>query len=242
MMLHIHSTPTTTACALVAHILKQIGEHPDRMFNIAFSGGSTPAVMFDVWAHHFVDVTPWRNINFWWVDERCVPPHDPESNFGLMDKLLLSVVPVPPSNVFRIHGEADPQQEAARYAALVKEHLPQQEGCPVFDMVLLGVGSDGHTSSIFPGQTHLLSSPHTYEVSVNPHTKQKRIALTGNPIIHAAQVVFLATGEDKAKVCYDLYTSDNGSPSAYVAHRANAVELFTDTAGAALITSDEKGG
>ena len=228
MKLNIYPSPHAVAYALISHILQLMKEQPDKTFNIAFSGGSTPAVMFDLWGHEIAQVTPWNRIKVWWVDERCVSPENSDSNYGLMRKLLLSVAPIPRESIFRIRGEDKPEKEALRYSAEVKKHLPQIGQYPSFDIVLLGVGTDGHTSSIFPGQEYLLSASQPYEVSENPKNKQKRIALTGCTIMNSSYVIFMATGKDKAHVINEIFTSGDITPSAYIAHHAKNVELFID--------------
>lgn len=238
MKLNIYPAPRLAAYALIDRILQCIGQQPGNTFNMAFSGGSTPALMFDLWAREMSRDTPWQRINVWWVDERCVPPEDADSNYGLMHKLLLSAVPIPPENVFRIRGEENPAAEAERYSEAVMKHVSRRGRCPSFDMVLLGIGSDGHTSSIFPKQEQLLSSAHLYEVSENPYNKQKRIALTGIPIIHAQRVMFLATGKEKAAAVAEAYHPGDATPAAYIAHHARRVEFFTDKAAASLLSPD----
>ena len=84
---------------------------PDKTFNIAVSGGSTPALMFDLWANEYADITPWKRMKLYWVDERCVPPEDSDSNYGMMRSLLLGIVPIPYENVYRIRGEEKPAKE-----------------------------------------------------------------------------------------------------------------------------------
>lgn len=236
MKLNIYRTATDTATALLRFIIKKLTDSPNKVFDIAFSGGTTPSLMFDLWAHDFAEITPWQRIRFWWVDERCVNPDDPDSNYGEMKRLLLDVVPISEKQVFRIHGESNPAEEAVRYSKLAESHLSTKDGLPVFDLVLLGVGEDGHTSSIFPGQESLLTTSCIYESSIHPHTHQKRVALTGLPIINALQVVFLITGKEKAKVVKELYSFDSVTPSAYIAHRAQQVELFLDEAAGSLVT------
>lgn len=113
-------------------------------------------------------------MKIYWVDERCVPPEDSDSNYGMMRNLLLGIAPIPYENVFRIRGEAKPVKEAVRYSELVKQQLPYRLGWPEFDIVLLGAGDDGHTSSIFPGQENLLTSTSSYVVSIHPCNGQKR--------------------------------------------------------------------
>lgn len=224
----IYPSPLETARGLVLHLLEQMSHDAEEVFHIALSGGSTPALMFDLWAKEYKEVTPWERVKIYWVDERCVPPESADSNYGLAYSLLLGLVPIPARNVFRIRGEAPPLEEAERYSALVEEQLPRQDGYPVFDVVILGAGDDGHTSSIFPGQEDLLSSDKIYVVSHHPVSGQTRIALTGRPILAAKNVIFLITGEKKAKVVEKMYQPELDGPASYVAHQARHVELFLD--------------
>lgn len=128
-------------------------------FYFAFSGGTTPSLMFDIWAHEFREETPWMRMRIFWVDERCVSVSDSDSNYGTMLRLLLQEVGMPDEYVYPIHGDCrSPAQEAKRYSDLVSSTVPLRRGFPTFDIVLLGAGDDGHTSSIFPGQEYLLSS------------------------------------------------------------------------------------
>ena len=240
MKLNIYSSPTNTACSLILHIVNLLKAEPDKIFNIAFSGGFTPAVMFDLWANELADITPWHQIKFWWVDERCVRPENSDSNFGSMRSLLLNTVPVMEEQVFRIHGENEPEREVVRYSSLVKNLVPAAGKYPVFDIVLLGVGEDGHTSSIFPGQEHLLISSEIYAVSRNPYNGQKRIALTGQPIINSRHVFFLVTGKKKSKAVIEMCSSGDTSPAAYIAHRAVNSELFIDEAIAEDLKEEER--
>ena len=149
------------------------------------------------------------------------------------------VVPIDYENVFRIRGEDRPDKEAVRYSKVVESQVPMQDGWPVFDVILLGAGGDGHTSSIFPGQEKLLSSDRIYEVSYNPNNGQKRIAMTGCPIINARRVIFLITGRNKAEVVEEICTSGDTGPAAYIAHHAKNVELFLDDYAAANINREE---
>lgn len=225
---YIYSSSLETARALIMHLVEIIKDEPDKIFNIAFSGGETPALMFDLWAHEYVDITPWGQLRFWQVDERCVPPEHSDSNYRLMRMLLFDAAPVSRENVFRIRGENDPIREADSYSKRVKKHVPLQGNCPLFDIILLGASYDGHTSSIFPGQEQLLASSQIYEVSHNPHDGQQRIALTGQPIVKAHRVIFLITGKNKADIVHEICTSGDTSPAAYLAHHANNVEMFLD--------------
>lgn len=231
----IYPSSIETARALTLHLIKLLNDEPEKVFHIAFSGGSTPALMFDVWANEYSNITPWERIKVWWVDERCVRPENSESNYGMMRMLLLDVVPIPHSNIFRIMGENKPADEAVRYSHLVRKNLPVENDMPVFDFVLLGAGNDGHTSSIFPGQEHLLTSSEVYEATYNPNSGQSRIALTGQPIINAEKVIFLIMGKEKADVVSEICMSGDTGPAAYVAHHAREVELFLDQSAAAKL-------
>lgn len=233
MTLHVFPTAAETARALIGHILQLLGDSDRQEFNIALSGGSTPALMFDLWAAEFSEATPWERICFYWVDERCVGPEDAESNYGMTRRHLFEKVSVQAEHVFRIEGEADPEAESRRYASLVARQVPVADGFPVFDLVLLGAGDDGHTSSIFPGQEHLLTTAQAYAVGTHPATGQKRVALTGEPIVRAARLVFLMTGGKKAPVLKAMSDASDSGPAAYVAHHArHAVEVFADEAAA----------
>ena len=235
MKLAVFPSSIETSRALILRLVELMNEEPDRIFNIAVSGGNTPALMFDLWANEYLDITPWNRMKIYWVDERCVPPEDSDSNYGMMRNLLLGIAPIPYENVFRIRGEAKPVKEAVRYSELVKQQLPYRLGWPEFDIVLLGAGDDGHTSSIFPGQENLLTSTSSYVVSIHPCNGKKRIAMTGYPILNARHVIFLITGKNKADVVEEICNSGDTGPAAYIAHHAQNVELFIDKGAASYI-------
>lgn len=228
---NIYPNPTSTAHALIQRILSLLAERPDRPFHIALSGGSTPGLLFALWASHYRELTPWHQLRFYWVDERCVPPNHPESNYGMTYKKLLSYVSVKEEQIFRIQGEMPAEEESKRYAECVAREVPQVDGYPIFDLILLGAGDDGHTSSIFPNQSHLLTSPLIYAPAVHPQSGQHRVALTGQPIIRAARIFFLMTGESKRPILSTLQGTDDSCPAAYIAHHAHhIVEAFVDEA------------
>ena len=227
MKSYIYPAATSTSRALIRYIIDMMNREPERIFHIAFSGGTTPSLMFDIWAHEFKKETPWMRMRIFWVDERCVPVKDSDSNYGTMLRLLLREVGMPDEFVFPIDGACrHPEKEAKRYSDLVFGTVPLRRGFPAFD--LLGAGDDGHTSSIFPGQEYLLSSFHPYEASVNPYNGQPRIAMTGCLLFNARKIVFLITGKNKTDVVYDIMKSGDTGPAAYVAHHAESVDIFTD--------------
>ena len=129
MRLSVFPSSMETARSLIFHLVDIMNAEPDKTFNIAVSGGSTPALMFDLWANEYADITPWKRMKLYWVDERCVPPEDSDSNYGMMRSLLLGIVPIPYENVYRIRGEEKPAKEAARYSELVSRQVPNLTLC-----------------------------------------------------------------------------------------------------------------
>lgn len=232
MKLFSFPTPALTAEAVTQKLIAALALHGGRVFNLAISGGSTPAMLFQLWRGAYNGKIAWNQINLYWVDERCVGEESIESNYGEAKRGFIDYLVIKPKQVYPINGTEEPTLEAARYSNLLKENLPQHNGYPVFDMVILGVGSDGHTSSLFPGQKEVLQSTHVYEATVHPATGQSRIALTAGPICQAGISIFHVTGASKAAVveamlasrveCEELY------PALYISRRANHVELYTD--------------
>lgn len=197
MEIEVFETKTEVARALAQRLKNWWAEAGFR--NLALSGGSTPKVWFDLLAAEFRQDLPWGELRFFWGDERCVPPDHPESNYGMTRRHLLDKVPVTEKNIFRIRGEALPEEEAQRYGQLLGKELPSRHGKPCFDLVVLGMGDDGHTASIFPHEISLWDAPEPCVVATHPETGQQRISLTGGMINNARQVVFLVTGANKAE-------------------------------------------
>lgn len=166
---------------------------------VALSGGSTPKVVFDVLAADYRQKMDWSKVHFYWGDERCVPPSDEESNFRMTVDHLFSKIEVPKENIHRILGENDPNSEAMRYANLLEINLDRVEGIPEFDLVILGMGDDGHTASIFPHEIDLWHAEDHCVVATHPETGQKRVSINGKVINRAKEVVFLVTGKGKAE-------------------------------------------
>ncbi|WP_420602134.1 6-phosphogluconolactonase [Flagellimonas sp.] len=168
-------------------------------FHVALSGGSTPKIVFDVLASDYGDKIDWSKIHFYWGDERCVPPTDDQSNYKMTVDHLFSKITVPKGNIHRVLGEADPIGEAMRYANLLEINLDRVEGIPEFDLVILGMGDDGHTASIFPHEIELWDAKDHCVVATHPDSGQKRVSLNGKVINTAKEVAFLVTGSDKAE-------------------------------------------
>jgi 6-phosphogluconolactonase len=180
-------------------------------FTVALSGGSTPKRLYGLLATK--PNVPWDKIYFFWGDERHVPPDHPESNYRMAYEALLSKVPVPPENIFRIHTEENDAAAAAlQYEQTVKDffHLSPGE-FPRFDLILLGMGPDGHTASLFPGSPAL--SERQRMVVANPVEKfhTDRLTFTFPVLNAAATVMFLASGPDKAAMLHEVLENSSAN-------------------------------
>lgn len=173
--------------------------------NIAISGGNTPKAIFENWNANFVEKIDWTRISFFWVDERCVSPNSDESNYGVAKRMFLDKVLSNQTNVFPIMGDNSIDDELSRLNSLVYNLIPIKNNLPSFDLILLGLGNDGHTASIFPGQLNLFNSDTAYLSSVNPLSGQQRITLSGNTINNASEVCFIVTGHDKNKILDSIF-------------------------------------
>lgn len=212
-----------TASALSDELAGQINRSvQDSPFTIALSGGSTPKLLFQALAARHRDSVDWRKIRLFWVDERCVPPDDPESNYGMTREALLEKIDIPAACVFRIRGEEDPDSEAMRYSEVIERSVPWKNERPFFDVVLLGLGEDGHTASIFPGNESLFSAAETCVVAVNPYSGQKRITITGRIINNAGTVIFLVSGKKKASIVQKIVCG--GRQAEYPAEHVKPVD------------------
>ncbi len=183
------------------------------IFTIALAGGSTPKSLYTLLASNtasFREQVPWNKVHFFWGDERHVPPDHPDSNYRMVQERLLSQVPVPPENVHRIFTEnSDPGKAADEYEQVLHDFFElREEKLPRFDLVLLGMGPDGHTASLFPGsntiheQTHLVAAPwvekqNTYRVTLTP------------PVLNNALcAIFLVSGSEKSKTLQAVLEGD----------------------------------
>ncbi|MFV0392089.1 MAG: 6-phosphogluconolactonase [Paludibacteraceae bacterium] len=234
--IHIQPEPELVAEAVAKLIVERQKSKlsAQKSLNIAVSGGSTPNILFGMLANEYADKIDWTKIKIFWVDERCVAANDNESNFGTAYKILLKKIPVPQENIFKIDGDNEPVAEAIQYQKVLQGELPNKDGFPVFDLILLGMGDDGHTASIFPNNLGLIHSNETVVSVKHPQTKQQRITITGNVICNAEQVVFLITGHPKAEVL-DSIINEKGDferyPAYYVLAECDA-ELYLDDAAA----------
>ncbi len=225
--------------AVAGEIDKIVQSSLQQQFHIALSGGNTPKKLFKILAEDYKDKIPWERIHFWWGDERCVSPVSDESNFKMANDLLFTQVPVPSKNIHRIKGENFPQEEAERYAGEISKNLLSRNGFPVFDLILLGLGDDGHTASIFPDRMNLLDDSHITAVAEHPQTGQKRITLTGKVLNNANRVFFLITGENKALRISEIMNNEEAAkklPANYIDPTHGELIWFLDEAAASKIS------
>ena len=202
----------------------------ERPLHIAISGGSTPLSIFRKLAET-TRKEEWSKIRLYWGDERCVSPDDEQSNFGNAKNTLIDPVELPEDHVHRIRGEDEPSSEAIRYGQLLMDHLPVEKGLPVFDWIWLGLGTDGHTASIFPHQLNLWSSKGPCVVATHPENGQKRISITGNLINEARRVSFIVSGKSKAQIVNEIVMREGrymDYPAFYVAPKTENLEWFMD--------------
>jgi 6-phosphogluconolactonase len=169
-------------------------------FSIALSGGNTPADLYRrLAAPPAVERVRWPAVQVFFGDERCVPPGDPESNYGMVRRTLLAGAPVPAENVHRMAGELPPGVAAAMYEDELRNafRLPH-DALPRFDLILLGMGPDGHTASLFPHTAALVERQRIVVANRVPQLNTDRLTLTLSVLNHARQVMFLVAGGDKA--------------------------------------------
>lgn len=205
------------------------------VFHVALSGGSTPKIVFDELALAYGDTIDWSKIHFYWGDERCVPPTDDQSNYKMTVEHLFSKINVLEKNIHRILGESEPQREAMRYANLLEINLDRVDGIPQFDLVILGMGDDGHTASIFPHEIELWEAKDHCVVATHPDSGQKRVSINGKVINTAKEVAFLVTGASKAGKVDEIHNDREGYktyPASLVHPKSGKLIWFLDEAAA----------
>ncbi len=208
--------------------------------HVALSGGSTPKIVFEVLASKYSSKINWSKVHFYWGDERCVPPSDDQSNYRMTREYLFSKIDIPEMNIHRIKGENMPEEEAVAYSGILKENLPLKNEIPQFDLLILGMGDDGHTASVFPHQIKLWDSDRTCEVAQHPDSGQNRITLTGRVINTAARIVFLVTGLAKAEKLGEIIREEglySGYPASLVEPESGNLTWYLDQEAASKLDS-----
>jgi len=234
-----HEEASRTAAQMVADLsARSLASHGK--FTIALSGGSTPRLLYELLASPpYLGTIGWSGWGVFWSDERCVPPDHEDSNYRMAKESLLDHVPVPAANVHRIKGENVPHVAAREYEELLKGFFRSPE--PVFDLILLGIGDDGHTASLFPGTLALGERSRLVLHNWVPEQQDHRITFT-LPLINAARIIaFLGTAESKAEVLRRVLEPTPGEsplPAAMVRPSSNAVHWFLTQGAAKFLGAD----
>jgi 6-phosphogluconolactonase len=171
-------------------------------FSIALSGGSTPKAVYELLTDKaFSRYMDWEHTHIFWGDERCVPPDHTESNFHMARLALLDNVPLPVTNIHRMKGEMEPAQAAIEYEQMLRQFFARRrDGAVRFDLVLLGLGDDGHTASLFPGTAALEETERLVLENYVEKLDTWRLTLTATAINAADRVTFLVSGKSKAEM------------------------------------------
>lgn len=205
-MIEIYADAKELAQAAAEYFVAQCPE------TVALSGGSTPKLMFQVLADQFRDEVAWSNIHFFWSDERHVPPDHPESNYRMANEALLSHVPVSANNVHRIRSEnPDAAAVASEYEQTIIDVTKQT--LPRLDLIFLGLGTDGHTASIFPGSEVLHETKRLVAAPYVEKFKSYRITMTLPLLNNGASIVFLVSGAEKAEIVKQVLQGEHKYPA-----------------------------
>ena len=208
-------------------------------FSIVLAGGQTPRLLYETLASEpYLSRLDWNKWNVWWGDERTVPPTDEMSNYRLAAEAMVDKVPIPPERVHRIHGEIGSRAASLSYETEIREHFG--EAMPQFDLILLGLGEDGHTASLFPGTQALQETPLAVVPSVAPRPPHDRVTLSLSAINAARRVVFIVVGREKAHALRMVIAADQEDaqqpPAALVRPMSGAAQFVVDEAAALFLT------
>jgi 6-phosphogluconolactonase len=213
------------------HIISLLGSDP---FHFVLTGGSTSKALYKILSERNVD---WRNVHFWWGDERCVPPDHPDSNFGMAHNTLLSKISVEENRIYRMKGEMEPGSAALEYEGHLRKVFGG-DSTPSFDLVLLGMGEDGHIASLFPGtaapkvQDRLVVHNYVEKLQAN------RLTMTFPLLNQAKRILFLISGASKAMALHHVLEGEF-DPFRYPAQGIRPVHgelvFFMDEAAASML-------
>jgi len=207
-------------------------------FSIALSGGNTPRTLYRLFSTRFRDQIPWTKVHVFWGDERYVPLADSESNYRMARETFLDAVPCPVGNVHPMPTELpDPDLAAREYEKTLRNYF--SEDWPRFDLVLLGLGEEGHTASLFPGSPALNENKRWVVAVKAPAKPALRLTLTLPAITGASNIYFLITGSNKAEALHHVLTGSphpKSYPASGIRRAKGTVIWWLDRAAAALVT------
>ena len=230
--------PAGAAEACAHHVISVLDEvlAGQEFATLAVSGGSTPKLLFQKLA---VTKFPWTRVQLFFVDERCVPPTDPASNFKLAEDYLIRPARIPGRHVHRIPGELPPATAAARYAQDIRDYFGLQEGeMPHFDLIHRGMGPDAHTASLFPGEPLIDDREGIAAAVFVEKMNMWRVTLLPGVLMAAKHTVFLVTGEDKAEAVRAVFNEEYDPkkyPAQMASHHGRGVTWFLDESAAKLM-------
>lgn len=202
--IRLSATPEEAADACAGFILETLSESIKSQphATMAISGGSSPRPMFAKLAKSGFD---WSNVHIFWVDERCVPPTDNQSNFKMADETLLTPARISKYNVHRIHGELTPDEAAVRYVEEIREFFQLGEhDLPVFDLIHRGIGPDAHTASLFPGQPLISNRTGVAAAVWVEKMRSHRVTLLPGVLLAAKRTALQVAGQDKAEAVHNI--------------------------------------
>jgi 6-phosphogluconolactonase len=232
----VNAASAAEACA--QHILAVLEEvlAGQELATMAISGGTTPRLLFErLAASRF----QWENVHLFWVDERCVPPTDPASNFKLAEDTLIRPAHIPHRHVHRICGELPPKLAAQRYAGEIREFFGLEAGeMPHFDLIHRGMGTDAHTASLFPGEPLIDDREGIAAAVFAEKLNQWRLTLLPGVLLAAKHTVFLVAGRDKAEAVRAVFEEEYNPkwyPAQIASHHARSVAWFLDAPAAELM-------
>ncbi len=207
-------------------------------FTIALSGGHTPEQLYSLLAQEpFCKQMPWKNIFVFWGDERCVPYEDEQSNERMAALLLLNKVEIPFNNIYPIPVNLSPAQAAEKYESEINDFF--KNDLPQFDLILLGLGENGHTASLFPDTEVLNEKKYLVKEVFVDEVKMFRVTMTLPLINHASNIIFLVTGKQKAMIVKNILNTSSFQSNKYPAQLINPEKgelyWFIDSEAAALI-------
>ncbi|MFQ3567331.1 MAG: 6-phosphogluconolactonase [Aggregatilineales bacterium] len=245
-MSEVHVYPTARhlaiACAERIVSIAQSAIGVRGRFIIALAGGATPRLTYQLLAtEEYSSQIDWRDSYIFFSDERCVSPESKDSNARMARETLLNFVPIPLNHIYRIHGELEPQQAAEQYEIALHDFFEQRLGLhsPQFDVVLLGLGADGHTASLFPGSPALHVRGQWVAAHEVPALKSWRITLTAEAINAAVNVLFLVSGAEKAEAVKQVLEGPHRPellPAQLIRPETGNLYWLLDAKSAALLT------
>ena len=229
-------TLTIAAASLIVEIAHKSVDATGR-FSIALSGGNTPQQLYELLAlSPYNQQMPWTETYFFWGDERCVPLEDKRNNAQMAQLALFNKVEIPPSNIYRIPANLPPDRAALTYEKLIKNFFDEE--APHFDLILLGLGDNGHTASLFPGTTVLNEKSQGIRKVFVEEQNEFRITMTAPLINMAYHILFLVTGENKAAILNTIFKSPylpSQYPAQLVKPQSGKLYWFADSKAAALL-------